>query len=93
MFTQPGCRVCGQVAAVVPFDLQFSLVINNDVSGGYVVRDITELQIAMPTIAIPTFDAGTVVAQPDVVEEAVVPVFPGDAKLAMLLLDVLDRQS
>ena len=81
------------MAVVVPFDLQFSLVINFDISGGYVVRDITELQIAMSTIAIPTFDAGTVVAQPDVVEEAVVPVFPGDAKLAMLLLDVLDRQS
>ena len=81
------------MAAVVPFDLQFSLAINIDVSGGYVVRDIAELQIAMPTIAIPTFDAGTVVTQPDVVEEAVVPVFPGDAKLAMLLLDVLDRQS
>ena len=93
MFTQPVCRVRGQMVVVVPFDLQFSPVINNDVSWGYVVRDIAELQIAMPTIAIPTFDAGTVVTQPDVVEEAVVPVFPGDAKLAMLLLDVLDRQS
>jgi len=73
--------------------LQFSLAINIDVSGGYVVRDIAELQIAMPTIAIPTFDAGTVVTQPDVVEEAVVPVFPGDANLVMLFFDVLDRQS
>ena len=69
MFTQPVCRVCGQVAVVAPFDLQFSLVISNDVPGGYVVRDITELQIAMPTIAIPTFDAGTVVTKPDIVEE------------------------
>ena len=91
MFTQPVSRVCGQVAVVVPFDLQFSLVTNNDVSGGYVVRDITEFQIAMPTIAIPTFDAGTVVTQPDVVEEAMVPVFPSDAKLVVLFFDVLDR--
>ena len=45
----------------------------------------------MPAIPIPTFDAGTVVTQPDVVEEAVVAVFPGDAKLVMLFFDVLDR--
>lgn len=47
----------------------------------------------MATAAVTTLRAGTIVAQPDVVEQALMSVFPADGQVALLPLDAVDRGS